>query len=41
MVLPQPPCVLTGREAIGAVMATPVWDRAGLTDRHVSRPQEG
>ena len=41
MVLPQPPYVLTGKEAIGAVMATPVWDRAELTDRHVARPQEG
>ena len=41
MVLPRPPGVLTGREAIEAVMATPVWDRAELTDRRVSRPQEG
>ena len=41
MVLPQPPYVLSGEEAIGAVMATPVWDRAELADRRVSRPQEG
>ena len=41
MILPQPPHVFTGREAIAAVMATPVWDRAELTDRHVSRPHEG
>ena len=41
MVLPQPPFVLAGQRAIDAVMATPVWDRAELTERHVSRPQEG
>ena len=41
MVLPRPPYVLTGDQAIEAVMATPVWDRAELTERHVARPQEG
>lgn len=41
MVLPQPPFLLTGEQAIAAVMATPIWDRAELTDRHVARPQEG
>ena len=41
MVLPRPPYILKGDEAIEAVMATPVWDRADLTERHVARPQEG
>ena len=41
MVLPRPPYVLAGEEAIAAVVATPVWDRAELTQRHVARPQEG
>jgi hypothetical protein len=41
MVLPQPPFVLSGDAAIGAVADTPVWDNADLTERQVSRPQEG
>jgi len=41
MVLPRPPFVLRGQDAIEAVAATPVWDRAELTERQVSRPQEG
>lgn len=41
MVLPRPPYVFTGEQAIEAVAATPVWDRVELTDRQVSRPQEG
>ena len=41
MVLPRPPHVLQGDEAIEAVIATPVWAKADLTERHVSRPQEG
>ena len=41
MVLPVPPYVYSGEEAIAAVSATPVWDRAELTERRVSRPQEG
>jgi len=41
MVLPHPPFVLAGGEAIDAVTSTPVWDRAELTERQVSRPQEG
>ena len=41
LVLPQPPFVLAGQQAIDAVMGTPVWDRAELTERHVARPQEG
>lgn len=41
MVLPQPPYLYSGEEAIRAVSSTPVWDRAELTERRVSRPQEG
>ena len=41
MVLPRPPFILTGEQAIGSVADTPVWDRAELTERTVSRPQEG
>jgi hypothetical protein len=41
MVLPKPPFVFTGEAAIDAVAGTPVWDSAELSERHVSRPQEG
>ena len=41
MVLPRPPFVLAGEAALTAVVDTPVWDHAELTDRTVSRPQEG
>ena len=41
MVLPTPPYALSGAAAIQAVIATPRWDAVELTERHVSRPQEG
>ncbi|WP_267386965.1 DUF4440 domain-containing protein [Sphingomonas sp. GC_Shp_3] len=41
MVLPHPPFVYNGDAAIDAVAATPVWAQADLTERQVSRPQEG
>lgn len=41
MILPRPPFAFHGETAINAVAATPVWDRAELTERTVSRPQEG
>ncbi len=41
MVLPKPPYVLSGRQAIDAVAATPRWTRVDLTERQVARPQEG
>ncbi|WP_174292496.1 DUF4440 domain-containing protein [Sphingomonas bacterium] len=41
MVLPRPPFAFAGEEAIAAVADTPTWERAELTDRTVSRPQEG
>ena len=41
MVLPKPPFVLSGADAIAAVSDTPRWTHVELTDRRVSRPQEG
>lgn len=41
MVLPHPPFIYRGNAAIDAVAATPVWDSAELSERQVSRPQEG
>lgn len=41
MVLPQPPFVFTGQQAIDAVKDTPRWDTVTLGDRQVARPQEG
>jgi hypothetical protein len=38
---PQPPFLLSGADAIEAVASTPIWERAALTARVVSRPQEG
>lgn len=41
MVLPQPPFVMSGAEAIEAVSATPRWSRVELSARRVARPEEG
>ena len=41
MVLPQPPFVMRGHQAIAAVSHTPRWEEIALFDRQVSRPQEG
>jgi hypothetical protein len=41
MVVPQPPYVLTGEQAIAAVSDTPRWTEIELTERQVMRPQEG
>ena len=41
MVLPHPPYVLSGQAAIQAVIDTPRWDEVELTERRISRPQEG
>ncbi|WP_267397147.1 MULTISPECIES: DUF4440 domain-containing protein [unclassified Sphingomonas] len=41
MVLPKPPFVFTGEAAIDAVADTPVWGSAELSERQVSRTQEG
>lgn len=41
MVLPAEPFVLTGRQAIAAVLETPRWSKVDLSERQVLRPQEG
>ncbi|MGI4733343.1 MAG: nuclear transport factor 2 family protein [Janthinobacterium lividum] len=41
MVLPSEPHVVTGRQAIETVAATPRWARVELSDRQVMRPEEG
>ncbi|HEX8192422.1 MAG TPA: DUF4440 domain-containing protein [Allosphingosinicella sp.] len=41
MVLPEPPYVMSGEEAIEAVSRTPRWSEVELADLRVERPQEG
>lgn len=41
MVLPTPPFVFTGEQAIAAVADTPRWSKVVLSDRQIMRPQEG
>ncbi|GGB25290.1 hypothetical protein GCM10011380_13570 [Sphingomonas metalli] len=41
MVLPQPPYVYTGAQAIEAVANTPRWTTVELADLQIMRPQEG
>lgn len=41
MVLPAPPFVMSGRQAIEAVANTPRWSKVELSERQVARPQEG
>lgn len=41
MVLPQPPYVMSGQQAIEAVSDTPRWTSVALSERQVMRPQEG
>ena len=41
MVLPAPPFVFSGEQSIKAVSETPRWSRVELSERRVSRPQEG
>lgn len=41
MVVPAPPFVLKGEEAVKAVSNTPRWTNVDLSERAVSRPQEG
>lgn len=41
MVLPAPPFVMSGRQAIEAVTNTPRWSTVELSERQVARPQEG
>ena len=41
MVLPEPPFVLVGEQAIAAVSDTPRWTRVTTSARQIQRPQEG
>lgn len=41
MVVPTPPFVLSGSQAVEAVSKTPRWTSVTLSDRQVKRPQEG
>ncbi|GGE01912.1 hypothetical protein GCM10011529_05360 [Polymorphobacter glacialis] len=41
MVLPAPPFVMSGAEAIEAVSSTPRWERVEFSEQQVKRPQEG
>jgi hypothetical protein len=41
MVLPTPPFVLSGAQAVEAVAATPRWSSIEITKGQISRPQEG
>lgn len=41
MVVPAPPFVMSGQQAIDAVSRTPRWTEVRLSERQVARPQEG
>jgi len=41
MVVPAPPFVMSGQQAIEAVTNTPRWSKVELSERQVARPQEG
>ena len=41
MVLPEPPFVMAGQQAIDAVSDTPRWSRITTSQRQIMRPQEG
>ena len=41
MVLPEPPFVLAGAQAIAAVSDKPRWARVATSVRQIQRPQEG
>lgn len=41
MVLPQPPFVLSGAQAIEAVASTPRWSEIEISDARIARSQEG
>lgn len=41
MVVPNPPYVLGGTQAVEAVSKTPRWSKVAFSERKVSRPQEG
>nr|WP_295374823.1 DUF4440 domain-containing protein [uncultured Sphingosinicella sp.] len=41
MVVPAPPYVLEGQQAIDAVKDTPRWSKVAFSEQKVSRPEEG
>ena len=41
MVLPQPPFVMSGQQAIAAVSDTPRWDSVTFDRQQIARPEEG
>ena len=41
MVLPQPPFVMSGQQAIEAVKKTPRWASVAFSEQQIKRPQEG
>ncbi|KQO68521.1 hypothetical protein ASF22_19820 [Methylobacterium sp. Leaf87] len=41
MVLPHPPFVMSGKQAIEAVANTPRWSSIDISNGQISRPQEG
>ena len=41
MVLPEPPYVMSGSQAIEAVAETPRWSSVSFSQRQIARPQEG
>ena len=41
MVVPAPPYVMSGEQAIDAVSKTPRWSSVTLSERQVKRPEEG
>ena len=41
MALPSEPHIVDGEQAVKAVASTPRWSKVELSERRVSRPQEG
>ena len=41
MVLPTPPYVLSGADAVAAVSDTPRWTEVEFSDTRIARPEEG
>ena len=41
MVLPVSPFVFTGERAVMAVVGTPCWTKVELSERQITRPQDG
>lgn len=41
MVVPTPPFVMTGAQAVEMVSKTPRWSQVAFSDQQIMRPQEG